>query len=214
MLAASIVPAAEPAPIMVWISSMKMMTSGCFCNSIIMARMRSSNCPRYFVPATTAPRSSTTTRLPHRAREMRCSTMRCASPSTMALFPTPGSPMRMGLFFLRRERICATRSISCSRPTTGSSRCCDAAFVRSVPNLSSTGVWSPSLSSSLTFVLLSPLSSSPSSASSSSSSAKPYPSCTSRSGNSVCEKFWYVTFCSANAFAASFSASRKIPSRR
>jgi len=25
--------------------------------------------------------------------------MRCASPSTMAVLPTPGSPMRTGLFF-------------------------------------------------------------------------------------------------------------------
>jgi hypothetical protein len=29
-------------------------------------------------------------------------TMRCASPSTMAVLPTPGSPMRTGLFLVRR----------------------------------------------------------------------------------------------------------------
>ena len=34
---------AAPAPTMVWISSMKRMTSGFFCNSLIMERMRSSN---------------------------------------------------------------------------------------------------------------------------------------------------------------------------
>src|SRR3989304_3320084 len=28
-------------------------------------------------------------------------TMRCASPSTMAVLPTPGSPMRTGVFFAR-----------------------------------------------------------------------------------------------------------------
>ena len=30
-------------------------------------------------------------------------TMRCASPSTMAVLPTPGSPMSTGLFFVRRD---------------------------------------------------------------------------------------------------------------
>jgi len=31
-------------------------------------------------------------------------TMRCASPSTMAVLPTPGSPISTGLFLVRRER--------------------------------------------------------------------------------------------------------------
>ena len=44
---------------------------------------------------------------------------------------TPGSPMSTGLFFLRRLRICARRSISTSRPTTGSSRPSSAALVMS-----------------------------------------------------------------------------------
>ena len=30
-------------------------------------------------------------------------TIRCASPSTIAVLPTPGSPSRSGLFFVRRE---------------------------------------------------------------------------------------------------------------
>ena len=30
--------------------------------------------------------------------------MRCASPSTMAVLPTPGSPIRTGLFLVRREQ--------------------------------------------------------------------------------------------------------------
>src|SRR4051794_22577711 len=38
--------------------------------------------------------------------------MRCASPSTTAVLPTPGSPISTGLFFWRRERICMIRSIS------------------------------------------------------------------------------------------------------
>ncbi len=48
-------------------------------------------------------------------------TIRCASPSAIAVFPTPGSPIRTGLFFVRRERIWITRRISSSRPITGSS---------------------------------------------------------------------------------------------
>src|SRR2546428_5601635 len=44
-----------------------------------------------------------------------------ARPSAMAVFPNPGSPMRAGLFFVRRLRIWMTRSISVSRPITGSS---------------------------------------------------------------------------------------------
>ena len=44
-----------------------------------------------------------------------------ARPSTTAVFPTPGSPMRTGLFFVLLERICITCLISESLPITGSS---------------------------------------------------------------------------------------------
>ena len=56
---------------------------------------------------------------------------------------SPGSPMSTGLFFLRRLSTCARRSISTSRPTTGSSRSSMAARVMSWPNLSSIGVSLP-----------------------------------------------------------------------
>ena len=46
-------------------------------------------------------------------------TIRCASPSAIAVLPTPGSPISTGLFFVRRERIWITRRISSSRPITG-----------------------------------------------------------------------------------------------
>ena len=65
--------------------------------------------------------------------------MRWASPSTMAVLPTPGSPMRTGLFFVRRDSTCMTRSISFSRPMTGSSLWSRASAVRLRPNWSSTG---------------------------------------------------------------------------
>src|SRR6187551_3309676 len=64
--------------------------------------------------------------------------MSCARPSTIVVFPTPGSPIRTGLFFVRRDRICMTRSISCSRPITGSSLDSRASCVRLRPNWSST----------------------------------------------------------------------------
>ena len=71
----------------------------------MIAFIRSSNCPRYLVPATKAAKSSEITRLSKSTRDtLRC-TMRSASPSTIAVLPTPGSPIRMGLFFLRRESI-------------------------------------------------------------------------------------------------------------
>ena len=63
--------------------------------------------------------------------------MRWARPSTTAVLPTPGSPMSTGLFFVRRERICMIRSISVSRPTTGSSLPSAASLVRLRPNWSS-----------------------------------------------------------------------------
>jgi len=63
-----------------------------------------------------------------------------ASPSAIADFPTPGSPIKTGLFFFLRLRICASLSISISLPTIGSSVPSSADFVMSIPKLSSTGV--------------------------------------------------------------------------
>ena len=105
--------------------------------SLRTAFRRSSNSPRYFEPATSAPMSSATTR-----RSLSCSgtspeTMRWARPSAMAVLPTPGSPIRTGLFLVRRERTWMTRRISSSRPMTGSSLPSSAACVRSRPNFSS-----------------------------------------------------------------------------
>ena len=64
--------------------------------------------------------------------------MRCASPSTMAVLPTPGSPISTGLFLVRRESTCITRRISFCRPMTGSSFFSRACWVRLRPNWSST----------------------------------------------------------------------------
>ena len=102
------------------------------------ALRRSSNSPRYFAPATMPPRSSATTRLFSSDVGTSPDTIRCASPSTMAVLPTPGSPIRTGLFFVRRLRTWITRRTSSSRPITGSSLPRRARSVRSRPYFSRT----------------------------------------------------------------------------
>ena len=57
--------------------------------------------------------------------------MRSARPSTMAVLPTPGSPIKTGLFLVRRESTWTVRRISSSRPITGSILPSRAAWVRS-----------------------------------------------------------------------------------
>ena len=121
MLAASMAPSPLPAPTRVWISSMKrMMPPWAAVTSLTTLLRRSSNSPLYLAPATSAPMSSEKTRLSRRFSGTSPRAMRCAKPSTMAVLPVPGSPMRIGLFLVRRERICSTRRISSSRPITGS----------------------------------------------------------------------------------------------
>ena len=86
--------------------------------------------------------SRATRRLPFRPSGTSPSAMRPASPSTMAVLPTPGSPMRTGLFFVRRESTWMTRRISSSRPMTGSILPSRARCVRSWPYFSSAWNWS------------------------------------------------------------------------
>ena len=63
-------------------------------------------------------------------------TIRCAKPSTMAVLPTPGSPISTGLFFVLRDRMRMTSRISVSRPITGSSLPDFANAVKSLPYFS------------------------------------------------------------------------------
>ncbi len=58
LLASMVPPEAEPAPMMVWISSMNSTALGTFFNAPITPFRRFSKSPRYLVPATSAPRSS------------------------------------------------------------------------------------------------------------------------------------------------------------
>ena len=138
MFAASTAPSAAPAPTIVCSSSMKRMSSpSAALISSSTAFSRSSNSPRYFEPASSAPMSSAQTRLPFSPSGTSPATIRCASPSTIAVLPTPGSPISTGLFFVRRESTWMTRRISSSRPMTGSSLPASAGSVRSRPNFSS-----------------------------------------------------------------------------
>ena len=88
--------------------------------SLSTALSRSSNSPRNLVPATSAPRSSAISRRFCRLSGTSPETIRWASPSTIAVLPTPGSPIKTGLFLVRRLSTCTTRRISESRPITGS----------------------------------------------------------------------------------------------
>ncbi len=122
MLAASIAPSPPPAPTNVWISSIKRTISpSAFTTSLITAFKRSSNSPLNLAPATNAPISSENICLVFRFSGTSPRTIRPARPSTIAVLPVPGSPIRIGLFLVRRLRICKTRRISSSRPITGSS---------------------------------------------------------------------------------------------
>ena len=106
IFAASSDPSAEPAPTTVCISSMKRMISFSHSTaSLMMSSNRCSNSPRYFVPATREPMFRMSTRLFLRELGTLPWAIRCASPSTMAVFPTPGSPMSTGLFFVLRFRM-------------------------------------------------------------------------------------------------------------
>mmetsp|Transcript_33861 Transcript_33861/g.107501 ORF Transcript_33861/g.107501 Transcript_33861/m.107501 type:complete len:420 (-) Transcript_33861:46-1305(-) len=145
---ASMEPPVAPAPTMVWISSMKRTTPPSLSvTSLTTALRRSSNSPRNFAPAMSAPMSRDIRRRPCREVGTSPATMRCASPSTTAVLPTPGSPMSTGLFLERRDKICTARRISSSRPITGSSFPSRACWVRSTAYLARasyfpSGFWS------------------------------------------------------------------------
>ena len=122
MLAASSEPESPPppAPMSVWISSMKSMTSGSEAASSRTFLILSSKSPLYLEPATSEPMSMLNTVLPLMMSGTSPCAIASASPSAMAV-----------------ARICMTRLISCSRPITGSILPSPAMAVRFLPNFSS-----------------------------------------------------------------------------
>ena len=122
ILAASIAPSPFPAPTNVCISSIKRIISPSdLVTSLTTDFRRSSNSPLYLAPAIKAPISKEKICFDFKFSGTSPRIIRCAKPSAIAVLPTPGSPIRIGLFFVRRLRICNTRRISSSRPITGSS---------------------------------------------------------------------------------------------
>ena len=135
-LPASMLPSVLPAPTMVCSSSMnRMICPSDSLTSVSTAFSRSSNSPRYLAPATRAPMSREKIVLSCKPLGTSFFTIRWASPSAMAVLPTPGSPISTGLFLVFRDRIRTTFRISSSRPMTGSIFCSLARFTRSVPYL-------------------------------------------------------------------------------
>ena len=137
-LAASPVPAAPPAPMRVWASSInRRMGRGESLTAWITRFRRSSNAPFTLAPAWSRARSSARRSVSRSASGTSPSTMRRASPSTTAVLPTPASPTNIALFFRRRRRTSVIWRISRSRPKTGSISPARARAVTSVVNSSS-----------------------------------------------------------------------------
>ena len=133
-LPASIAPSVLPAPTIVCSSSIKrIILPSLFLTSFRTAFSLSSNSPRNFAPAIREPISREKMVLSFRLLGTSSFTIRCARPSAMAVLPTPGSPIRTGLFFVFLDRIRMTFLISSSRPITGSSFLLLAFSTRSVP---------------------------------------------------------------------------------
>ncbi len=143
IFAASTAPSAEPAPTRVWSSSIKRITFLELTTSSMAFLILSSKSPLYFVPATMPVRSSATIRLSFKSSGTSPETIFSARPSAIAVLPTPGSPIRTGLFFVRRLRIWITLSISFCLPITGSMAPSLARTVKSLPNWSRVGVDCP-----------------------------------------------------------------------
>ena len=130
---ASTVPSEPPIPIIEWISSMNNIKSSVLSSiSFNTFFKRSSNSPLYEAPASKAPRSSASILSFFKLSGTSPLIILCASPSIIAVFPTPGSPIITGLFFERLFSICITLLISSSLPITGSNLFNAAILVKSV----------------------------------------------------------------------------------
>ena len=147
--AASPCPAAPPAPISVCASSInRIIGFGDATTSLITDFSRSSNSPFTPAPACSNPRSSVLTDTCFSDGGTSPAAMRNANPSTTAVFPTPASPVRIGLFCRRRVRISTICRISKSRPRMGSIFPALACAVRSTVNWFNAGVFGDSTSAS------------------------------------------------------------------
>ncbi len=99
---ASVEPSVAPKPTTVCNSSIKRMISPCeSTTSPITFLSLSSNSPLYFAPATRAPISRDISLVFLRLSGTSPLMILCANPSTIAVLPTPASPINTGLFLVR-----------------------------------------------------------------------------------------------------------------
>ena len=84
---------------------MNNITSPAFFTSPNAFFILSSKSPLYFAPATIPEISMLTTLLFFMTSGTSPKLIFCANPSTIAVLPTPGSPIKQGLFFVLLERI-------------------------------------------------------------------------------------------------------------
>ena len=111
---------ALPAPIIICISSINKIALGDSSSISRTVFNRSSKSPLYFVPASKSPTARLYTTLFLITSGTSPSTIRLARPSAIAVLPTPGSPTRTQLFFLRLARICTKSLTSVARPINSS----------------------------------------------------------------------------------------------
>ena len=109
---------------------MKRIALGRPASARITALKRSSKSPRKRVPARSAPVSSAKISAPFSFSCTSSPSRRAASPSAIAVLPTPASPTNTGLFLRRRQRTSIVRCSSSARPISGSSSPCRARSVR------------------------------------------------------------------------------------
>ena len=108
-------------------------------------KSRSSNSPRYLVPATSELAESSIRRLPRNSAGTFPSTIRWARPPTMVVFPTPESPIKTGLLRSLSISVCMRR-----RPIRGVNCLRLACLVRSRPRRSRTELLPLATTSGLT----------------------------------------------------------------
>ena len=141
MLDASIAPSAPPAPMIVCISSINSIMLGFDSNSFIILDSFSSNSPRYLVPAITLNRFKLIIILFFNVFGTSPKVILLASSSTIAVLPTPASPINIGLFLFFLSNISIILSISRSLPITLSNSLFLALLLRFMPSsLSMSGV--------------------------------------------------------------------------
>ena len=126
----------EPAPTIVCNSSINRIIFSLSLTSSITCFILSSNSPLYLAPANKLPISKVYSDLSFRVSGTLPLEIFVANPSATEVLPTPGSPIRTGLFFVLLLKIWITLCISFSLQITGSIFPFFASSVRFTPYLS------------------------------------------------------------------------------